>query len=249
LLEGFNFAQRDLFSASDPYMRITCGNDKFDERDNYQIDEPNPKFFKVYDFNVGFPGSPVVVIEAYDYDAFFGDDLIGTSKLDLDDRFFNKEWCAIENKPIEFRDLFHPTSTITQGVIKCWVEIFSMANKSSSAPALDITPEPIKEYEMRFIIWKTKEIEMMDFEGTSDVYCRTFLDDKEDHYTDTHWRNQNGKASFNWRNLIKIKSKQDEYKLTIQTYDKDIFASDEIIGEFSLDVQPIFEDAILTEKL
>ena len=57
--------------------------------------------FKVYDFNVGFPGSPVVVIEAYDYDAFFGDDLIGTSKLDLDDRFFNKEWCAIENKPIE----------------------------------------------------------------------------------------------------------------------------------------------------
>ena len=94
-------------------MKLTCGNDKFDERDNYQIDEPNPKFFKVYDFNVGFPGSPVVVIEAYDYDAFFGDDLIGTSKLYLDDRFFNKEWCAIENKPIEFRDLFHPTSTIT----------------------------------------------------------------------------------------------------------------------------------------
>jgi Ca2+-dependent lipid-binding protein len=114
---------------------------------------------------------------------------------------------------------------------------------------LDITPEPIKEYEMRFIIWKTKEIEMMDFEGTSDVYVRTFLDDKEDHFTDTHWRNQNGKASFNWRNLIKIKSRQDEYKVTIQTYDKDIFASDEIIGEFSLDVAPIFEDAILTEKL
>ena len=102
---------------------------------------------------------------------------------------------------------------------------------------------------MRFIIWKTKEIEMMDFEGTSDVYVRTFLDDKEDHFTDTHWRNQNGKASFNWRNLIKIRSKQDEYKVTIQTYDKDIFSSDEIIGEFTFDVAPIFEDAILTEKL
>lgn len=124
-----------------------------------------------------------------------------------------------------------------------------MDNKNSNKPPLDITPEPIKEYEMRFIIWKTKDIEMMDFEGTSDVYVRTFLDDKEDHLTDTHWRNQNGKASFNWRNLIKIRSKQDDYTLTIQAYDKDIFASDEIIGDFAFDVFPLFEDAILTERL
>jgi hypothetical protein len=74
------------------------------------MDTNAPTFFKCYEFDVNFPGSPVVVIESYDYDDFFGDDLIGTSKLDLDDRFFNKEWCAIENKPIEYRDLFHPTS-------------------------------------------------------------------------------------------------------------------------------------------
>jgi len=113
MLEGFNFAKRDLFSDSDPYLKITCGNTIVDERENYQIDNPNPTFFKSYDFDVGFPGSPVVVIEAFDYDDFFGDDLIGKSKLDLDDRFFHKEWCAIDNKPIEYRDLFHPTSTIT----------------------------------------------------------------------------------------------------------------------------------------
>jgi hypothetical protein len=88
----------------------------------------------------------------------------------------------------------------------------------------------VKEYEMRFIIWKTKDVEMMDFEGTSDVYCRTFLDPDEDHFTDTHWRCTTGKASFNWRNLIKIRSQQDQYLLNIQTWDKDIFTSDEIIG-------------------
>ena len=124
-----------------------------------------------------------------------------------------------------------------------------MTNKLSNAPAKDISPEPVKEYEMRFIVWKTRDIEMMDFEGTSDVYVRTFLDPDEDHLTDTHWRNTNGNANFNWRNLIKIKSQQDEYLLNIQTYDKDIFTSDEIIGSFAFDVQPIFEDAILTEKL
>ena len=139
----------------------------------------------------------------------FGDDLIGTTKLDLDDRFFNKEWVAIDNKPIEYRDLFHPTSTISQGVIKMWVEIHSLANKASDKPPMDITPEPPKDYEMRFIVWKTKDIEMMDLEGTSDAYCRVFLNPDEDHFTDTHWRCQTGKASFNWRNLIKIRSKSD----------------------------------------
>jgi hypothetical protein len=62
---------------------------------------------------VSFPGAPVVEIWAYDYDDFFGNDLIGLTKLDLDDRFFSKEWCSILNKPIEYRNLHVPTSTIS----------------------------------------------------------------------------------------------------------------------------------------
>ena len=42
---------------------------------------------------------------------------------------------------------------------------------------------------------------------------------------------------------------KDDYKLTIQAMDKDIFASDDLIGEFSLDIWPIFEDAYLTDRL
>jgi hypothetical protein len=38
---------------------------------------------------------------------------------------------------------------------------------------------------------------MMDFEGTSDVFCRGFFDSKEDvQETDTHYRNQDGKPDF-----------------------------------------------------
>ena len=49
MLEGFNFAQRDLFSASDPFLVIKVdGKVEFDEEKNYQIDEPNPKFYKTY---------------------------------------------------------------------------------------------------------------------------------------------------------------------------------------------------------
>jgi len=92
---------------------IKCGKDKVSERDNYQNDTMEPTFHKCYEFNVSFPGSPVVAIEAWDYDLLFGDDFIGQTKLDLDDRFFNKEWAGIAEKPIEYRELYHPTSAIS----------------------------------------------------------------------------------------------------------------------------------------
>lgn len=38
---------------------------------------------------VDFPGAPVLEIIAYDYDDLFGDELIGETKIDLDDRYFS----------------------------------------------------------------------------------------------------------------------------------------------------------------
>ena len=37
------------------------------------------------------------------YDEIFGDDLIGTTSIDLEDRFFSIDWQNLEEKPIEFR--------------------------------------------------------------------------------------------------------------------------------------------------
>lgn len=62
MVEGFDFAQRDIGSYSDPYLKITCGKKVYDERDNYQLDQPNPKFFKYFDFDAEFPGAPPIVV-------------------------------------------------------------------------------------------------------------------------------------------------------------------------------------------
>jgi len=96
-----------------------------------------------------------------------------------------------------------------------WVEVQPTASKKSSIPALDITPEPLKDYEVRLVIWHTKDIESMDWEGTSDIFVRAFFDPDDDHLTDTHWRCQTGKGSFNWRLKIPTKSQQDSYTLSI----------------------------------
>ena len=36
--------------------------------------------------------------------------------------------------------------------------------------------------------------------------------------------------------------------LTIQGWDKDIIASNDLIGEFTMDITPLVEDAIITKK-
>jgi hypothetical protein len=46
----------------------------------------------MYEFDAEFPGAAPLVIKAYDYDDLFGDDLIGKTVIDLDDRFFCPEW-------------------------------------------------------------------------------------------------------------------------------------------------------------
>jgi len=38
-----------------------------------------------------------------DFDDLFGDDLIGETVIDLEDRYFSSEWQSIKNKPIEYR--------------------------------------------------------------------------------------------------------------------------------------------------
>jgi Ca2+-dependent lipid-binding protein len=115
MIEGFDLASRDMGGFSDPYLILKLGKKVFNEQKNYILDEPNPKFCKHYDFEAVFPGCPMLFIDAMDYDDLFGDDLIGSTKVDLEDRYFLPEWRALQNKPVEYRQLYHPSSGVSQG--------------------------------------------------------------------------------------------------------------------------------------
>ena len=102
---------------------------------------------------------------------------------------------------------------------------------------------------MRVCIFGTEEIKMMDDGGTSDVFFRCFFDSKKDaQETDTHFRNQDGKASFNYRLMYKVKYPRKDYRFTIQSYDRDFFKSNDIIGSNILDLKQAFEDVDLTKR-
>jgi hypothetical protein len=173
-----------------------------------------------------------------DYDDLFGDDLIGITHVDLEDRYFLPEWRAINNKPIEYRQIFHPSSGVSQGVLKMWVEINpAKVAVQDEAKLWDITKRPPYELEVRLVVWDTKDIKMMDVEGTSDVFVKAYFDNKKALETDTHFRCQTGKASFNYRLKFNEVYPRKDYRLTIQAYDRDFFKSNDIIGAASIDLK------------
>lgn len=67
---------------------------------------------------------------------------------------------------------------MSQGVVKCWVEINSLSMKPEDIKVWDITEKPPEEFEVRVCVFNATDIPMMDWEGTSDVYFRGFFDSK-----------------------------------------------------------------------
>ena len=248
MLEGFDFASRDIGSFSDPYLIVTCGTSKFSERDNYQLDEANPKFYKLYEFTGEFPGAPCINISAFDYDDLFGDDLIGETTIDLDDRFFNGDWQAIEEKPIEYRQIYHESTSLSQGVVTCWLEIEPSNKANKEQKVWDITPEPIKEYEIRLSVMDTQNIPCEDFEGVSDVFVRAYFDDNDKKDTDTHFRCSSGAASFNYRLKFNVESPRKEpLLLVLQAWDFDLFSQNDYLCEWTLDLDELFKNVRMTQ--
>lgn len=242
ILEMKNLEKRDLLSESDPYIIINLGDvEKVNERKNHQDDKRDCRWYKYYDILADLPGDSVLTIKAMDYDSVFSDDLIGETKIDIEDRFFDQKWRSIKNKPIETRTLYHPDFSTGQGTILMWMNIFERSDRNEMVP-WNIEPEPENELQCRLIIWETEKIECMDVEGTSDIYVTAYLDHKEKQTTDIHYRCQTGAASFNWRMLIPIKMPRDNYKLIFHVFDNDILARDDFICGGELDIYKFVKD-------
>lgn len=82
-------------------------------------------------------------IQVWDHDDLFADDKIGTTTIDLEDRFFSNKWKRLPHKPIETRKLYIKTSRRPQGYIRLWVEIFE---NSLNIDPHDITPKPPAQF-------------------------------------------------------------------------------------------------------
>jgi hypothetical protein len=241
ILELRDLPAKDALSDSDPYIKIYFGEEKkFDEQKNHHNDKKIVSWFKHYDILSMFPGDSTLRIEVWDYNPIFRDELIGSTSIDLEDRYFNSEWQQLKFKPIEVRSLTHPDISGKQGNISLWVEIFDRKDSINMTP-WQIAPEPLSKVELRLVVWETEEMRMMDAEDTSDIYVTAFVDPKDKQSTDVHYRCQTGNASFNWRIVLPLDLPRVNNRLTLHCYDKDIFSKDDFISGAEIDLTDILK--------
>lgn len=105
LIDAFNLQSRDIGSLSDPYFVVNLNDKEVNDSDNYEDDADRIDIHRCLDFKANFPGCDRLRIRIMDKDTIFGDDLIGETYLDLEDRYFSADWNVFTVKPIETRQL------------------------------------------------------------------------------------------------------------------------------------------------
>ncbi len=223
-LEEMDF---DIFgnkAKSDPYLKVKLGKHLFDDREHAVNDVLEVDLYKMVSFETELPGVSQLNVEIMDKDLIGSDDLIGKTTVDLEDRWFDSRWQEWGNenmitpgsdpndparvrwstKPIERRTLYAPGFTLGRGTMELWVDIMT-PEQAIAFPPDDVSLPPKQIFEVRVVIWKTKDVPPMDsLEGMSDLFVKCWPEGCDPQETDTHWRCKKGKASFNWRMLFDV---------------------------------------------
>ncbi|XP_018584139.1 otoferlin-like [Scleropages formosus] len=80
----------DINGKADPYIAIRLGKSEIKDKENYISKQLNPLFGKSFDIEATFPMESMLTVAVYDWDLVGTDDLIGETKIDLENRYYSK---------------------------------------------------------------------------------------------------------------------------------------------------------------
>uniref|UniRef100_A0A8C6MI69 Otoferlin n=1 Tax=Nothobranchius furzeri TaxID=105023 RepID=A0A8C6MI69_NOTFU len=116
-----NLHPADINGKADPYVAIRLGKTEIKDKENYISKQLNPLFGKSFDVEATFPMDSTLTVSIYDWDLVGTDDLIGETKVDLENRFYSKHraTCGIScNYAIHgynvWRDPLKPTQILAK---------------------------------------------------------------------------------------------------------------------------------------
>ncbi|XP_071557570.1 otoferlin [Temnothorax nylanderi] len=91
VVKGINLQPKDPLSGkSDPYLCVKLGKNSISDRKNYIPNQLNPTFGRVFEIEASFPQDYMLEIQVWDFDATTADDLIGVTRIDIENRFYSR---------------------------------------------------------------------------------------------------------------------------------------------------------------
>ncbi|XP_060773958.1 otoferlin isoform X1 [Neoarius graeffei] len=90
IVKATNLHPTDLNGKADPYIVIKLGKTEIRDTENYISKQLNPVYGKSFDIEARFPMESMLTVSIFDWDLVGIDDLIGETKIDLENRFYSK---------------------------------------------------------------------------------------------------------------------------------------------------------------
>ncbi|KAJ1523524.1 hypothetical protein ONE63_001375 [Megalurothrips usitatus] len=111
----------DLNGKADPYIVLQLGSKRISDKENYISKQLNPVFGKCFEFEATFPQDSMLTVQILDWDLVGADDLIGETRIDLENRFYSRHraTCGIAAKYEDsgynqWRDPMKPTQILAK---------------------------------------------------------------------------------------------------------------------------------------
>lgn len=181
---------------------------------------------------------------------------IGETTIDLDSRWYNAGWRALDKSPVESRSLHKEGSLNSRGSLELWVDIFD-AKEVDKRPRLyrpvPVAPPPTRAYVLRLVIFKVADVMLPYALANYDpaklaalkVEARLGNRVSDQRMTDTCRYVGDGVGPFNWRmewnlNLPSVEIKP---RLKLQVFD-----DADLCGVGDIKLRTMFDDMVANPR-
>jgi len=204
-------------SACDPFVTLSVAGQPIQQTEI--LDQTiNPQFYQAFDFpRARLPGEDsILTLSVYNDNCRFGQELIGTTDISLENRLCSKVWQAGQ-KPIERRALKKSkTGRLPQGFLEVCVCLIPMHDAGNRPLDYLLNPPRRLPWELRVTLWNARNVTIKKiYKNDDDCCCYDLLappnqsdiklicgmsgNKQLPQATDTHPRSIDGTGNFNWR--------------------------------------------------